>query len=176
MLALLLAAAIAPGTFAVDPAASSLRYVVTHKLHEVDAASKEVEGKAVVKADFAVLAEFRAAVASFKSGDGNRDEHMLETMQAASIPLVSFKAVAHLGAGGKQDEPLVLKGQLEFHGVKKPYSFPVTLEPQADGSVRVKGAFDVSLDAHGVERPSLLLVPIEDACRIDVDLLLRRAP
>jgi hypothetical protein len=42
--------------------------------------------------------------------------------------------------------------------------------------VRVKGAFDVSLDAHGVERPSLLLVPIEDACRVDVDLLLRRAP
>ena len=45
----------------------------------------------------------------------------------------------------------------------------------ADGSVRVKGRMTVSLDAHRVERPSLLTIKIEDACVVDLDLLLRRA-
>jgi hypothetical protein len=35
------------------------------------------------------------------------------------------------------------------------------------------GSFDASLDAHGIERPSLLFAKVDDACRIEVDLLLR---
>ena len=155
-----------------DPAASTLRYVVTHKLHQVDATSKEVEGKAVVRADGTVMTEVRAQVASFKSGDGNRDEHMLEVMNVGSFPFVVFKGLAHVGSG---TGPVLPQGQVELHGVKKPYSMPVTVEAQPDGSLHVKSAFEVSLDAHGIERPSLLFVKVDDVCRIDVDLLLRKA-
>jgi polyisoprenoid-binding protein YceI len=170
--ALLIAATVAPGTYSVDPAASTVRYAVSHKLHQVDATSKEVEGKALVRPDGSVLTEVRAPVASFKSGDGNRDEHMLEAMGA--FPLVVFKGLARLDAGGALPEkPIPLQGQVELHGVKKPYTVPVTLALQPDGSLRVKSAFDVSLDAHGVDRPSLLFVKIDDACHIDVDLVLR---
>jgi hypothetical protein len=95
--ALLLAAALPPGgALSVDPTASTFIYHVVHKLHRVDGASHQVEGKALA------------------------------------------------------------------------------IEPQPDGALRVRGHLDVSLDAHGVERPSLLFVKIEDACGIDVDLLLRR--
>jgi hypothetical protein len=52
---------------------------------------------------------------------------------------------------------------------------PVTVEFAADGSARVKGKLAISLDAHRVERPSLLTIKIDDACTIDLDLLLRRA-
>ncbi len=174
--ALLIAAIVAPGTYSVDPAASTLRYLVTHKLHEVDATSKEVEGKALVRPDGSVLMEVRAPVASFKSGDGNRDEHMLEAMNVGTFPLATFKGLARLESGGALPEkPIALQGQVELHGVKKPYTVPVTLALQPDGSLRVKSAFDVSLDAHGVERPSLLFVKIDDACHIHVDLVLRES-
>lgn len=44
--------------------------------------------------------------------------------------------------------------------------------PQTGGSLRVTGGFDVSLDAHKIERPSLLFVKVEDACHLAVDLIL----
>ena len=167
-------AAILALTLTIDPSQSSLRYVVTHKLHQVDATSHEVQGKAVTRPDGTAITEVRAPVASFKSGDGNRDEHMLETMNVGSFPYVIFKGLMKLPAGGALPQGAAeMQGQVDFHGVKKPYTVPLTFEPQPDGSVRVKGTFDVSLDAHNVERPSLLFVKIEDACRIEVDLLLR---
>ncbi len=41
------------------------------------------------------------------------------------------------------------------------------------GTARARGGFDVSLDAHHVERPSLLFVKIEDDGHLDFDLVLR---
>jgi len=57
--------------------------------------------------------------------------------------------------------------------VKVPVTVPLTVE-ERDGAIRVRGHFDLSLEAHRVERPSLLFVKIDDACGIDVDLLLRK--
>lgn len=171
LIALILAsAAAAPGTWTVDSAQSALRYAVNHKLHKVDATSKEAEGKAVVRPDGTLMVEVRAPVASFKSGDGNRDEHMLEVMNVGAHPFVVFKGLGHLAHG---DAQLQLQGQIELHGVKAPAPVSLSLEAQPDGSLRVKGSFDVSLDAHGIERPSLLFAKVDDACRIEVDLLLR---
>ncbi len=169
MLIAFLIAAIAPGTYAVDPSASSLKYTVVHKLHQVDASSKQIEGKAVLKPDGTVLTEVRAPVSSFRSGDGNRDEHMDEVMQVGKYPFVVLKALGKLPASG----PLQLNAQVDLHGVKKTSPVQVALDPQPDGSVHATGAFDVDLDAHQIERPSLLFVKIENSCRIDVDLLLR---
>jgi hypothetical protein len=41
-------------------------------------------------------------------------------------------------------------------------------------TARIRGAFDVSLEAHHVERPSLLFKKVDDACKVTVDLLLRQ--
>jgi polyisoprenoid-binding protein YceI len=170
LIALILAAVAAPGTWTVDSAHSELRYAVTHKLHKVDATSKEAEGKAVLRPDGTLMVEVRAPVASFKSGDGNRDEHMLEVMNVGAHPFVVFKGVGRLPDG---NGPLQLQGQVELHGVKTPAPVSLSLAAQPDGSLRVEGSFDVSLDAHGIERPSLLFAKVDDACRIVVDLLLR---
>jgi polyisoprenoid-binding protein YceI len=166
----LIAAAVAPGTYAVDPSASTLRYSITHKLHQVEGTSHEMEGKAIVRPDGSVITQVRAPIASFKSGDGNRDEHMLETMNVGSFPFVVFKGVARAGEG-----PVQLNGQLELHGVKKDVPVTVEVERQPDGALRVKGHLDVSLTAHRIERPSLLFIQIDDACVIAIDLLLREA-
>jgi polyisoprenoid-binding protein YceI len=171
LLALILA--LAPA-YTVDTADSTLKYTVTHKLHQVDATSKQVEGKAAIRDGGAILTEVRAPVMSFRSGDGNRDEHMDEVMNVGTFPMVTFKGIARLDDGGKLPAgPLQMNGQVELHGVKQPYKIDLTVTPQADGSLRVKGAFDLSLDAHHIERPSLLFVKLEDACHLEVDLLLR---
>jgi polyisoprenoid-binding protein YceI len=174
----LLVAATLPSnaTFNVDAAASTIRYTVVHKLHRVEGISHDMEGKVVVKEDGRVLTMVRVAVASFRSGDGNRDEHMLEAVQAGTYPFAVFKGIALLTATREVPAaPEAMEGEVEFHGIAKPAKVPVTLVAEPDGSIRVRGSFDVSLDAHSVERPSLLFVKIEDNCHIDFDLRMRKA-
>ena len=178
-LALLALLAAAPGAQAFDlqPAASTIRFHVEHKLHQVDGASHAAEGKALLGADGAVRVMVRVPVQSFDSGDANRDSHMLETMEAGRFPWVVFKGVGVLqgAAPGGQPVALSLRGELELHGVKRALAVPVTVELGRDGSARVRGTLTVSLDAHGIERPSLLLVKLEDACTVTLDLKLGRA-
>ena len=172
--ALLLAAAFTPGTFSVDAGASSLRYRVVHKLHQVDAESRAVEGRMVVKADGTVQAMVRAPVASFRSGDANRDVHMEEVVESGRFPAVTLRGLAHLAPALELPAGAIpVEAEVELHGVRRPVHLDLTAERQPDGSLRVKGGFDVSLDAHGIERPALLFVKVDDACHVDLDLLLK---
>ncbi len=172
----LLAAAALPssGAFTVDPGASSVQYAVVHKLHRVEGRSRDVEAKAVVKDGGAVLAMVRVPVASFRSGDANRDEHMLEALDVGKFPFVVFKGIVRLGpARDVPASPAPMEGEVDLQRVRMPLTVPVSLTLQPDGSVRARGSFDVSLDAHHVQRPSLLFVKIDDDCHIDFDLVMR---
>lgn len=175
-LALLAAGAAEPQAYTVDAARSSVRYFVKHKLHPADGRSASIEGKAVVQPDGKVLAMIRVPVASFDSGDSNRDSNMRDTLEAAKYPYVVFKGVTSLvmpAAEGKPI-PMTLQGELDFHGVKRAVDVPVTLQFAADGGATVKGKLVVSLDAHQIERPSLLLIKLEDDCAIEFELALRK--
>jgi polyisoprenoid-binding protein YceI len=174
ILALLVAATIPAGAFTVDPVASTIRYTIVHKLHRVEAVSREIEGKAVVNADGSALAMVRVPSSSFRSGDGNRDGHTLEAVEAGKYPFVVVKGRASLGKDrALPDGPLLLEGELDFHGVKSPLRVPLTLALMPDGGIRAHGSFDTSLESHKVERPSLLFVKVDDTCRVEVDLVLR---
>jgi polyisoprenoid-binding protein YceI len=178
LLALLLTAP-AGTAYVVDASASTLQYHVVHKLHRVDAVSRKIEGKVVVQADGKVLAMFRTPIASFDSGDGNRDSHMQEVMEVGTYPFAVVKAVSRVESALRPatTAPVTTKvevrGEVELHGVSTPVILPVTLELRSDGTIRARGTFEVSLDAHRIERPSLLFVKLDDACRIDLDLVLR---
>jgi len=164
----------AGGSYRVDAAGSRVEYTIVHKLHRVEGKSSDIEGRALVKGNGTVQAMVRVPVASFRSGDGNRDEHMLEAVEAGKYPFVVFKGVANLGPERALPAgPLEMQGEVELHGVKRPIVVPLSLALQPDGSIRGRGSFEVSLDAHGVERPSLLFVKIEDHCHIDFELTLR---
>jgi polyisoprenoid-binding protein YceI len=150
---------------------------VDHKLHATDGRSSQIEGKAVVQPDGKVLTMIRVPVASFDSGDANRDSNMRETLEASRLPFVVFKGVSSLvvpAARGKAI-PATIRGELEFHGIKRPIDVPVTLEFADDGTASVKGKMKLSLDAFKVERPSLLMIKLDDACAIEFDLTLRKS-
>ncbi len=170
--AVLIAVALPAGRLSVDPAASTIRFHVVHKFHRVHGQSSQIEGKAVVKEDGTVLVMARVAVASFQSGDANRDAHMLEALEVGQHPFVVFKGSTRLDSAEQPSGPVTMQGELDLHGVKRAVTVPLTVEFRPDGTVRVRGSFQTSLDAHRIERPSLLFVKVDDACLIDVDLLL----
>jgi polyisoprenoid-binding protein YceI len=90
---------------------------------------------------------------------------------------VVFKGVGKvaLPAPGAKPATLALRGELDFHGVKRPVEVPVTVEVDRDGSARVRGKLTVSLEAHRIERPSLLMIKLDDACVVELDLKLGRS-
>jgi polyisoprenoid-binding protein YceI len=181
-LALVLAASPAGAqTFTVDASQSNVTYHVVHKLHRVEGRTSALEGKAVLQPDGKLLAMVRAPVSSFDSGDRNRDTHMQEVMETSRFPFVVVKGVAQLDgallavAQKATTVEVKLQAEVELHGVREPLTIPLAVELRPDGTARVKGVFEVSLEKHRIERPSLLFVKIDDACRIEVDLAFREA-
>lgn len=157
--------------FAIVTDKSSVTYTLVHKLHTVHGVAKKgLEAKAKISATGAQLA-IRIPVSNFDSGNGNRDEHMQETVEAAKFPNVDIKAVipdAKVQASGESQ--VTLKGKLTFHGITQDVQIPLTLSWSGPKQVGVKGKFIVSLDGYKVERPSLLGMKVEDNIEIEIDL------
>jgi hypothetical protein len=153
---------------AVDAAASAIRYRIVHPLHRVEGRSAKAEGGAVVQPDGQLVAAAVVPVASFRSGDDDRDARAVEILGRVVI----FKGQARLPPGLERAE-ITMQGQLTLNGVRRPLIVPLTVEAAPDGALRVRTRFEVSLEGHAVERPSLLLMKVEDTCLVDVDLVLR---
>jgi len=160
-------------TFAVAPG-STVSFRLVHALHAVEGACGAVEGRARLLPDGGVQVAVRARVDSFDSGNGNRDAHMREVTEAARFPFVSLKAVASspAPADGPPEPTVVLDAELTFHGVVRRIAIPVKVRFDSASRATVEASFPVSLEAHGVERPSLLFMKVEDRIEIAARLLL----
>lgn len=160
--------------YSVKKDASSLTYKLKHKLHEVVGTAKPSEGKARLKPDGTLQVNVRANVKDFDSGNDNRDGHMLEVTEAAKYPLVDFKGKA---SGVKVPEsfpakvPVTLTGTLFFHGEKQSVEVPMTLVFKSAKEVSAEGSFDISLEGYKIERPSLLMVKVDDKLVLEPKLV-----
>lgn len=161
-----------PRTYTVQPG-STLSYDLVHKFHEVHGVSRSVEGKARVLAGGAVQVMVRAPLASFTSGNSNRDEHMLEATEAGQHPYVVLKAIGTLTPPSTYpaEVTLPLDGELTFK-TTRPLRVPVTIHFDSAGRATVDAKFPVSLDEHQIERPSLMFVKVEDQVTIEARLAL----
>jgi len=174
LLALLLVAATPTGKF-LDLREGTLSYTVVHRLHEVRGVSRQVEGRALAQPDGTVRVQVRAKVASFDSGNSNRDEHLREATHGVAHPYASVKGtmrrlVLPLAAPAES----TLHAVVELNGRKQAVDVPVRLKPEGR-SVRATFSFPISLEAFKVDRPQLLLVKVDDRVVIKGDLLFRTA-
>ena len=168
--------AAAGATLSVATGQSTVTYKLVHKFHTVAAVSKQVEGKARILPDGKVQVMVQAPVESFDSGNSNRDAHMKETVGAATHKLVSIKAVGE-GVTIPTTFPTTVektfKGELSFHGEKKAIVVPVKIVFESATQAKVTSEFQISLEAFKVERPSLMLVKVDDALKLEVSLVFK---
>lgn len=173
LVALLLCAP--PARQILDLRQGTLTYAVVHKLHEVRGTSKDVEGRALVLPDGTVKVQVRAKVASFDSGNSNRDVNMREVTHEAAHPYTEVRGTLSgvtLPLEGPREA--VLHGTVELNGEKRTRDVPVKLKPE-DGGVRATFSFPISLEGFKLERPQLLLVKVDDRAVISGDLLFAAA-
>lgn len=174
LLSALLLTASSSAVYSVKGDQSKLVFDVVHKLHAVTGKSEKSEGKVVFLPNGTVQIMVRAPIASFDSGDGNRDSHMRETLEATKFPFVTFKGISRAKLPdtfpAKVEASVV--GELDFHGVKHRETVPVTLEFRSATELRATGKFEISLEKYKVERPSLLFIKIDDECKLQFEYAL----
>ena len=114
--------------------------------------------------------QVRAKVASFDSGNSNRDEHMREATHEPVHPYAEVKGtLSGVNLPLRQMQEATLHATVELNGEKQTQDVPVKLEP-AEAGVRATFSFPFSLDAFKVERPELLLIKVDDRATIAGDL------
>ena len=159
-----------PTLLALDQ--GTLTYTVVHKLHEVKGTTRKLEGLARIQPAGPTQVQVRVPVASFDSGNSNRDAHMREATHEPLHPFAEVKGTmphVKLPLAGPQD--VTLEARVELNGIQQKHAIRVRLEPSGQRGVRAKFSFPISLDAFQVERPELLLIKVDDRAMISGELL-----
>jgi len=147
--------------------------------------TKQVEG--AIDLDPAQLgdslaAEIRVDLRALDTGIALRNRHMCENhLECAKYPTATFtggriaKASATALAPGHQ-VTFDLVGTLDLHGVRKPMTVPVeVMLEEASGArlLRVATRFQVKLRDHGIARPKMLVMKLDEVQRLDIALVAR---
>jgi polyisoprenoid-binding protein YceI len=144
---------------------SSMTYRLVHPLHKIESTSKQVVYDLVgnVAAKDIISVTGVVDVTTFDSGNSNRDSHALEVIDAISYPEASFTSTAI----ARTEDSLLVTGKLTFHGVTREVVARV-LPQWSPQKLEVLGRIDVSLTAFNIERPSLLMIPVQDDLAITI--------
>lgn len=149
---------------------STLTYTAYHTLHNTEGVSREAKGKGVCAdgtCEFLVAAE----VKSFKSGDNNRDLHMLQAVRGADFPLVSVKtSMPESSMKGEFSADLTVNfggEEVVYPGVK------FNVVEKGPDVFHVSGTIPLELVKHKVQRPSLLGMKVKNEAPVAVDVVWR---
>ena len=139
---------------------SSMTYRMVHPLHKIEATSKEVVYE--LDADPGTK-QFKKVsgwvdVTTFDSGNSNRDSHAMEVIDAITYPDAKFEGTGFTQKG----DSLIITGKVTFHGVTREMTAGAATH-WSEGKLEVDGSFELSLAAFKIDRPSLLMIPVEDA-------------
>jgi polyisoprenoid-binding protein YceI len=165
LLSVLVAVAAASGqTKAVEALKdeSTITYRINHTLHHIEATSKDgwfrVELDPSKKEIKSVTAQ--VDVMTFDSGNSNRDSHAMEVVESIKYPDVTFASTSVTQTG----DSISVTGKLTFHGVTK--DIVMTGEAKwTQNKLEVHGSFELSITAFKIERPALLMIPVDDALK-----------
>ena len=146
-------------------------YTLVHKFHQVQGTSQKLEGRARVLPDGTAQVQVRAPLASFDSGNSNRDAHMREATHELQHPHVTVKGTltgVRLPLAGPLEQSM--QATVELNGER--HTLPVQVKlAQGGDKLHATYSFAVSLDAFKIERPELMLIKVEDAVKMDGELV-----
>lgn len=158
-------------TLKADKTTSSISYHCVHSLHEWTGVNKNINC-VMIYADATNSIEKVAVigkVADFDSGNPNRDAHSMEVLEAIQYPNISFSSTG-IAANGNQ---LKVTGNLTFHNVTKSLSFDALREDK-DKQISVKGRFSILLSDFKIDRPSFMLMKVEDKMDLSFDMFFHK--
>jgi len=149
-----------------EVSAGSLTYHVSYPLKNIKGKSNNVKGKGQCESG---VCQFLIAVPvkSFDSGDGNRDNHMLEVTKAANNPMIIVQAKF---SDEVKTDTIDMNLEVTFAGKKHTYEHVKVKTLITDKESKTSGTIPLLLSDFDVERPSLLTVKIDNLTPVDFEL------
>ncbi|HTY37245.1 MAG TPA: YceI family protein [Bacteroidota bacterium] len=144
---------------------STITYRINHTLHHIEATSKDGWFRVDIDPDKKEIKSVSAEVdvMTFDSGNSNRDSHAMEVIESIKYPDVTFVS----SSVTQNADSIFVHGKLTFHGVTNDIVMS-GVATWAEHKLSVDGAFELSLTAFKVERPALLMVPVDDALKFSL--------
>ena len=163
--------AAAERTLRLDPAATTIRFRVQARAHQVVGTMPLVSGE--VRFDPATGAAGGRIVmdpAKAVTGIGKRDRTMRAVVfEVERFPLVVFTPRAVTGEVPEQGEGEVrLEGTLAIHGGEHTLSLPVTVDAGAAG-IRATTTFEVPYVAWGMTNPGNAMLRVADTVEVRIE-------
>ncbi len=157
-------------TINASPNENSITYHLTHPLHKIESTSKEVISTIRFDPVKRTVESVTASVdvTKFDSGNSNRDSHAMEVIDAISFPEADFSGTSVVTRG----DSLFVSGKMNFHGVTHDVVLKA-LQQWTENSLSIHAALSLSLTEFHIERPALLLVPVEDELRFTITAVYR---
>jgi uncharacterized low-complexity protein len=146
---------------------SSLTYHMSHPIHQVDGTSMDAKGKGScggAKCDFLIA----APVNSFKSGDSNRDLHMVQTVRGAEYPMVVVRTTVPNPI--PPDGTIYADLEVQFAGQTAHYQHVAFQKTTSGNQIHITGTVPSTCSDFKIEPPSFLTVAIKNEIPVRVDM------
>ena len=164
LLIILLLSSAFSSNFSVDTTYSYIKYTGNHPLHSWTGISKDIDFKLDCNIDDCIMS-VSTPLEKFNSGNDSRDSNMLYYTESLSYPLVSFRSNS-FKFNEEFDKSISVNGILNFHGINKRIPLKIVLNNQ-NNEFWATCDFNFNLDSFNIERPSLLMIKIDNSIRIE---------
>jgi hypothetical protein len=150
----------------IDKNQSSITYAMNHIMHAWEGTSNQLNGIVQLSTNGQVeKVAIVTKVSAFDSKSSNRDAHMMEVAEALKFPTISFQSTS---IEYTNKEKLLVKGMLDFHGVKKEISFEGAISKKGNKTI-VNGNFIFLLEDFKIERPSFMLSKVDNEVKVNFE-------
>jgi len=146
---------------------SSLSYHMSHPIHHVDGTSTEAKGKGTcggAKCDFLIA----GPVNSFRSGDSNRDLHMIEAVRGAKYPMVLVRTT--LPNPIPADGTIYADLEVQFAGQDVHYRHVAFQKTTSGKQIEITGTVPATCSDFKIDPPSFLTVAIKNEIPVSVSM------
>lgn len=146
---------------------SSLTWHINHPVHTAEGTSHDARGKGVCNngtCDFLIAVPLN----TFKSGDANRDLHMLEIVRGAANPMVVVRT--ELPRSELSQSTMHATLTIQFAGQSAQFRDVPFERIQQGNNVEIKGTIPANCTDFKITPPAFLMMPIQNSIPVTVDL------
>jgi polyisoprenoid-binding protein YceI len=158
------------------PSSSKIVFHAKSTLHDFDGSASSISGFAegdIEHPDEKTNGLFEATVSSMSTNDSWRDQYMIEDMDAAHFPTITFRlkniTIVRNRVSERDPYLISINGTLRMHGVERQITFPATLSVSG-ALLKLKATVSLSLRDYGIKPTSFLFLKVQDTVIVDFDL------
>ncbi len=152
---------------------STLTYHVSHPLHQTEGVSHAARGKGMCQGgacDFLI----GAPVNSFRSGDSNRDLHMLQVTRGGEFPMVTVRT--RVPEADSSLSAMHADLDITFAGETAHYAQVPFTVTRAGDDITISGTLPVTLSDFQIVPPALFGIAVKNDVPVRIEMTWRKVP